>query len=210
MTRPVIYTIGHSTYQLNHFLELLRRYSVNCVVDVRSIAASTYNPQYNKQPLSDFLKANKITYLHFAREFGARRSDPDLLDEEKRVDFEKVQKSRDFKRGVERLRQGIKKKFIIALMCSESDPFDCHRFSMISIILERDGFQVRHILKDKTLKTNADLENQLLRKFHKRIPKPDIFSANISINDQLKVAYRLQNEDIAFSPYADKPEEKSE
>jgi uncharacterized protein (DUF488 family) len=208
MDKPIIYTVGHSTHQLEYFLELLQEYSVNCIVDVRSVAASGYNPQYNKEPLSNFLKANRITYLHFAEEFGARHIDPDLLDEEGKVDFEKVRKSWNFKRGVERLWQGLDKRFTIALMCSESEPLDCHRFSMISIALEKDGFEVKHILKDKSLKSNAELEMQLLKKYDKKIPKPDIFEPNVSLSDQLKVAYRLRNKEIAYSPYANEPEEK--
>lgn len=207
MDKHIIYTVGHSTHQLEYFLELLQEYSVNCIVDVRSVAASGYNPQYNKEPLSNFLKNNRITYLHFAEEFGARYNDPDLLDEDGKVDFEKVRKSWNFKKGVERLWQGINKKFTIALMCSESDPLDCHRFSMVSIALEKDGFEVKHILKDKTLKSNADLEMQLLKKYDKKIPKTDIFE-NVTLNEQLNVAYRLRNKEIAYSPYANEPEEK--
>ncbi len=208
MSKPVIYTVGHSTHKLEYFLELLQEYSVNCLVDVRSIAASGYNPQYNKDPLSNFLKNNQITYLHFAEEFGARHNDPDLLDDEGKVNFEKVRKSWNFKRGVERLWQGIDKKFTIALMCSESEPLDCHRFSMVSIALEKDGFEVKHILKDKSLKSNAELENQLLKKYNKKIPKPDIFEPNVTLEDQLKVAYRLHNKEIAYSPYSKELEEK--
>ncbi|WP_414648338.1 DUF488 family protein, partial [Dinghuibacter sp.] len=54
MKTPTIYTIGHSTHQLDYFLELLKGFSINCLIDVRSVAASTYNPQYNKEPLSNF------------------------------------------------------------------------------------------------------------------------------------------------------------
>src|SRR5881227_321241 len=135
MDIPVIYTIGHSSHQIDYFLELLKIFSINCVIDVRSIAASSYNPQFNKEPLSNFLKNNQIAYLHFAEEFGARHTDPDLLDEEGKVDFEKVRMAWLFKSGVERLWKGVEKGFIIALMCSEAEPFDCHRFSMISIAL---------------------------------------------------------------------------
>ncbi len=208
MDKPVIYTVGHSTHQIDYFLDLLKAYSINCLIDVRSLAASSYNPQYNKEPLSNFLKNKGITYLHFAEEFGARHTDPDLLDEEGKVDFEKVRKSWLFKNGVERLWLGLDKGFTIALMCSEGEPFDCHRFSMISIALEKDGFEVKHILKDKTLKSNADLEKQLLRKYDKKIPKPDIFQTNISADDQLKAAYRLRNKEIAFSPYTKAPVEQ--
>ncbi len=208
MDRPVIYTVGHSTHPIGVFLDLLKTYSVNCVIDVRSIAASSYNPQYNKEPLSNFLKANGITYLHFAEEFGARHTDPDLLDEEGKVNFELVRKSWNFKTGVEKIWEGIDKGFTIALMCSESEPFDCHRFSMVSIALEKDGFDVKHILKDKTIKTNAELEKQLLKKYEKKIPQPDMFQPNITLDDQLKAAYRLRNKEIAYAPYSKQPQEE--
>ena len=207
--RPIIYTVGHSTHQLDYFLELLKEYGVTCLIDVRSVAASSYNPQYNKEPLTNFLKRNGIQYLHFAEEFGARHNDPDLLDDEGKVDFAKVRKSWAFKNGVERIWQGLDKGFTISLMCSESEPFDCHRFSMVSIALDKDGFDVKHIMKDKTFKTNADLENQLLKKYDKKLPKPDMFNPNVTLDDQLKEAYRLKNKEIAFSPYSKLPQEEN-
>lgn len=207
--KPIIYTVGHSTHQLDYFLELLKEYGVTCLIDVRSVAASSYNPQYNKEPLTSFLKRNGIQYLHFAEEFGARHNDPDLLDDEGKVDFAKVRKSWAFKNGVERIWQGLDKGFTISLMCSESEPFDCHRFSMVSIALDKDGFDVKHIMKDKSLKTNADLENQLLKKYDKKLPKPDMFNPNVTLDDQLKEAYRLKNKEIAFSPYSKLPQEEN-
>jgi uncharacterized protein (DUF488 family) len=208
MDKPIIYTVGHSTHQLNYFLELLKEYSVNYLVDVRSVAASSYNPQYNKEPFSNFLKLNGVTYNHFADEFGARHTDPDLLDDDGKVDFEKVRKSWNFKNGVEQLWLALDKGFTIALMCSESEPFDCHRFSMVSIALQKDGFDVKHILKDKTLKSNASLERDLLKKYDKKLPKPDMFQPDISAEDQLKEAYRLRNKEIAFSPYTKQPADR--
>ena len=74
------------------------------------------------------------------------------------MDFAKVRKSWNFKNGVERLRSGVDKGYTIALMCSESDPFDCHRFSMITVALQQAGFAILHIMKDKRLKSTSDLE----------------------------------------------------
>jgi uncharacterized protein (DUF488 family) len=202
MKDSTIYTVGHSTHTLDYFLELLQHYSISCLVDVRSVAASTYNPQFNKEPLSNFLKKQGILYLHFAESFGARHTDPVLLDEEGKVDFEKVRQSADFKNGIERIEKGVEKGYEIALMCSEGEPFDCHRFSMISVALEKHGFQVKHILKDKTVKSNAQLENQLLKKYDKKIPKPSIFEPDISVETQIAIAYKLRNKEIAFSPYS--------
>lgn len=201
MENPSIYTVGHSTHHLDYFLSLLQAYSVDCLMDVRSVAASTHNPQYNKEPLSNFLKNNGIVYLHFPREFGARHSDPELLDENGIVDFERVRRSSHFKHGVDRIWRGVENGHCITLMCSESNPLECHRFSMITVALEKSGLHVQHIMKDKTLKSSLDLEEMLLKKFDSKLPKPDMFQPNITQEDQLKAAYRLINIEIGFSPH---------
>ncbi len=87
-------------------------------------------------------------------------------------------------------------------MCSESNPLECHRFSMISLALETDGFEVKHILKDKSIKSNLELEFQLLEKYLSKSLTPDMFP--LTISEQLTEAYRLRNKEIAFSPYTKK------
>ncbi|HAH26320.1 MAG TPA: hypothetical protein DCL77_21565 [Prolixibacteraceae bacterium] len=207
MDYPIIYTIGHSTHHIDYFLELLREYGVNCVIDVRSVAASSYNPQYNQEPLKNFLKNNKIIYLHFAEQFGARQTDPNLLDSEGKLDFEKVRKSWFFQKGLERVWQGIEKGYVMAIMCSESEPLDCHRFSMVSVGLEEDGFAVKHILKDKSLKSNSELEGELISKFEKKLPQKDLFNPQITDEERLKAAYRFKNQEIGFSTHSNPQKE---
>ncbi len=195
-----IYTVGHSTHELTYFLKLIQMHQVNCLVDVRSVAASSYNPQFNKDTLSVFLKDNGITYLHFSREFGARQTAKELLDNTGQLDFEKVHHASHFKQGIERLKQGVAKGYTIALMCAESEPLDCHRFGMVSTALVRDDIDVLHIMKDGSVKTHHELEKELIKKYEKKLPQPDIFTTNITPEEQLKVAYKLQNKDIAYSP----------
>lgn len=192
-----IYTIGHSNHPIDYFLELLNNYSVTCIVDVRSVPASTYNPQYNKESLRNFLKSNNIFYMHFGEEFGARHTEPELLNSFGKVDFDKVRKIDKFLSGVERLTNGLNKGYNISLMCSESDPFDCHRFAMVSYYLVRNGFTVDHILKDKTTISNKDLEKKLLKKYDKKIPKTNLFDS-FNGAEQLNLAYRLRNMDVAY------------
>lgn len=200
MEKQKVYTIGHSTHEISYFLELLKEYNITCLVDVRSVAASRYNPQYNQKALAKSLLDNNIQYFHFAEEFGARHINPELLDENGKVDFEKVQQSASFKKGVERLREFVNAGETVALMCAEADPFDCHRFSMISVALQRDEFDVYHIIKDKSLKSNAEVEKQLLKKYEKKLSKPDMFNQTITEEDRLKEAYRLRNKDVGYSP----------
>jgi uncharacterized protein (DUF488 family) len=200
MTKPLIYTIGHSTHPVEYFLELISHYKITCVVDVRSLPASRFNPQYNKSALSNFLGAHGITYLHFGEEFGARQSDEDLLDEEGRVDFEKIRRSDPFKKGMDRLSKGVSENYTIALMCSEADPLQCHRFAMISVALT--DFDVRHILKDKTTLTQEELEDALLKMYVRKLPATDLFAADDSRKNQLRVAFRLLSKEVAYSPKA--------
>ena len=198
MLEKVIYTVGHSTHPIAYFAELLETYHINCVVDVRSVAASRYNPQFNKEPLMQYLLRCGVNYLHFDREFGARQTDPSVLDENNRVDFEKIRQTAAFTEGVTRLEKGIANGYRIALMCSEAEPFDCHRFAMVSVGLIEHGFSVKHIMKDKSLRTNTELEAELLRKYARKLPQPTIFEPNVTADLQLKTAYKFRNQHIGW------------
>lgn len=208
MLEKVIYTVGHSTHPIAYFAELLETHGINCVVDVRSVAASRYNPQFNKEPLMNYLRNRHVMYLHFEREFGARQNDPSVFDDENRVDFEKFRQTPAFTEGVARLEKGIKNGYRIALMCSEAEPLDCHRFSMISVGLIDKGFTVKHILKDKSLKENAELETELLKKYAKKLPKPTIFEPDVTTELQLKTAHRFRNQRIGWSPTDDNEQDE--
>jgi uncharacterized protein (DUF488 family) len=194
-----LYTVGHSTHSIDYFLELLQSQEISCIVDVRSVAASAYNPQFNKEFLSNFLKKHKITYLHFAQEFGARHTDFAVLDADGQVDFDKICQTKIFLSGVDRIQKGIEKGFKIAMMCSEADPIECHRFSMISVYLSRNDFEVKHILKDKSVVSNEDLEEEILKKYAKKIRQSNLFET-VSKEIQLLDAYRVINKEIGFSP----------
>lgn len=199
MSKNLIYTIGHSTHPIEYFIQLLEKYGVNCLIDVRTVPSSSYNPQYNQYPLQARLKEKKIQYLHFAEEFGARRLDPDLLTPEGKVDFNKVRSTWAFKHGIERIWQGIEKGFTIALVCSEAEPIECHRFSMICPALIQDGFEVSHILKDGTLMTNLELENEMLTQLEPKLPQPDIFTPEVTDETRLEAAYKIIEGQVAFS-----------
>ena len=46
-----IYTIGHSNYSIERFVNMLRKYEIDVVVDIRGTPYSKYNTQYNKEAL---------------------------------------------------------------------------------------------------------------------------------------------------------------
>ena len=193
-----VFTIGHSDHELNYFLELLFSQRINCVIDVRSIPASGRNPQYNQNALKNALSKEGIEYWHFRKEFGARQISQSVHNEEGRVDFEKFQQTDAFQQGVQQLEDGLEKGYEIALMCAEGHPLDCHRFSMISNFLAAKGFDIFHIMKDKSVIAHAEMEEELLKKYNKKLPQPSLFDPDISEEDQLAAAYRLHNSDIGW------------
>ena len=194
MPSQKVFTIGHSTHDIDDFIELLKKHEVNCLIDVRSQPYSRIAPQFNKERLISDLKSYKILYAHFEKEFGARHTSHALLDADNKVDFDKVRGSAEFQQGVERLKKALDLGYTIALMCSEANPFDCHRFSMISYQLIRENLEVSHILREGNLKENSDLEKELLEKYKKNLDP--LFDTE---EQQIEKAYQLRGKDVAFS-----------
>ena len=196
-----IYTIGHSNGTTEELLSLLTLARIDCVVDVRSVPASAYTPQFNKDNLKRYLSSKGIYYLHFGEEFGDRRYDA-IIDGQ--VNFEKAVTTPAFLKGVERVKNGVEQGHNIALMCSEADPLACHRFSMVSRYFYDNGYDVFHILHTSEIKTHKELEDEMiegmLRKRNSKLPEVDALFGTYTAEDQRRDAYRLKNKAIGFKP----------
>ena len=79
MTGGALFSIGHSTHQIEEFMALLRLHEVSVVVDVRSSPYSRYNPQFDRESLDNSLSAEEIVYLFLGRKLGPRVDDPDAM-----------------------------------------------------------------------------------------------------------------------------------
>jgi len=156
-----IFTIGHSTDTLDCFLSHLLSNQIDTIVDVRSVPYSRFVPQFNKEQLALFLKEKDIYYVPMGEYLGARYEAEDLLFEDGKVNFSKVITTKRFQEGIERVETGIKKGHKIALMCSEKNPIECHRFSLISRYLHKKGHIINHIV-DEDVFEHKLLEGKLL------------------------------------------------
>ena len=186
MTKYQLYSVGHSNQSQEDFLELLKIHDINCIVDVRSVPASKYTPQFNMESLKWFLKSQGIQYLHFGDEFGARRTD--CLDADDQVNFELAVETPNFKHGVERLMKGLEKDFRISLMCSEANP-----------------------LEGAELASHKSLEEEMIaefirsRKYH--VPEVDELFGSYTSENQRRDAYRQKNKEIGFRLMSSEEEE---
>ncbi|MCY4470903.1 MAG: DUF488 domain-containing protein [Thiotrichales bacterium] len=155
-----VLTIGHSTHAIEAFLALLRLHQVTAVADVRSAPYSRFNPQYNREPLTEALEAAGIRYVYLGRELGGRREDPACY-EDGRLRYDRVAATTSFKSGLTRVVRGIV-KHRIALMCAEKEPLDCHRALLVSRALDELGIDVAHIHADGHLEPHGDAMERLL------------------------------------------------
>ena len=144
------------------------------------------------------LKNEGVRYLHMGKEFGARREEKEFQFKDGRVDFDKVIASESFREGIIRIKDGIDRGFVIALMCAEKEPMDCHRFALVSRGLEANGFQVNHILTDGNLISNKDLENKLVEKYKIEYGQCDLFGYCKSYEDAVSEIYAKKNLEIGY------------
>lgn len=131
-----VYTIGHGRHPFAYFLELLQKYEIEFLCDVRSVARSRW-VQFNGLVLSEELRLNGIGYEHLP-ECGGKT----------------IAKTENLERGIERILE-LSAELKTAIMCSESQPLtnhkapraNCHRVGLLSPLLKTKGASdIIHIL----------------------------------------------------------------
>lgn len=192
----VVYTLGYAHHTQGSFLELLKKYEINCVVDVRTMAYSKFHPQFNKEPLKAFLKENGIVYIHMYKEFGIIRGETTLNNEEGYLDFNKLACLPIFKEGIERIKSGVAKGFTICFICAEKNPSNCHRSTLVGRELSKLGYLVNHIRADGSLETQRELELEILEEYCPTTNQIDLFQGENKESKRLEDAYRLCSNDI--------------
>ncbi len=162
MTSPTLFTIGHSNLAAAAFLDLLRRFGVEAVVDVRSQPVSRFSPHFNRAYLSSALKSAGLRSSFMGDSLGGRPGSPRFYDADGHVRYDRWSASPEFTDGLRRL-QGAAAKYRIALLCSEADPSQCHRHLLVARVLVAGGWPVDrivHILRDGLAITDGEIPRQ--------------------------------------------------
>jgi uncharacterized protein (DUF488 family) len=157
MQNKQLYTIGHGVRKADDFLELLKKYNINYLADVRSVPYSRFNPQYRQPALKSFLEDNGITYIFLGDTLGGRPKDTSCYDENGRIDYRIVSTKPFFREGIESLKDVYKKHINLAIMCSESNPIECHRTHLISNALQKENIEIVHIDEKGNLQKHEDI-----------------------------------------------------
>lgn len=142
-----IWTIGHSTYDIETFIGLLKAYGIEVLVDVRSLPGSNKYQHFNQDVLSLSLNDAGIEYIYISLLGGLRRPRKDSVNTEWRnksfQGYADYMETDDFKKGIKAL-TNIATEKRTALMCAEVLWWRCHR-SMIADYLKVMHWNVVHI-----------------------------------------------------------------
>ncbi|MDD5270558.1 MAG: DUF488 domain-containing protein [Candidatus Omnitrophica bacterium] len=194
------FTIGHSNHPTEKFISLLKAHNVKILVDVRSSPYSQYVPQFNRELLDRDLRNCGIRYVFLGEGLGARHTNPSLCFKDKAVpDFRLVRKIDLFQRDLRGLLDLIRQGGRVSIMCAEKDPFDCHRFVLVSYALQKEGVPVFHILEDGSLIANDQIEERLIGKYKINYQQGDLFSKQLTKEDAIEEGYVLRNKDIGYA-----------
>jgi uncharacterized protein (DUF488 family) len=187
----MIYTIGHSNYTIERFLDLLRLHQITAVADVRSAPYSRRNPQFNRETLRQSLADRDVRYVFLGEELGARSKDRSCYLDGKVV-YARLAATDLFQEGLRRLKAGGD-EHRVAMMCAEKDPLECHRTILVARRLVAGGVEVAHILETGALETHAEALARLRNRL--RTPEGDMFRSDGELADE---AYELQEQRIAY------------
>lgn len=146
-----VYTIGHSTRPLEQFVELIRGFDVNTVVDIRTVPRSRTNPQYNLDTLPESLAEFGIRHYRISELGGLRKKSSTVAAETNAFwvnrsfhNYADYAISEEFETGLNQLLE-LSESRTCAIMCAEAVWWRCHRRIVTDYLLVRNA-KVFHIM----------------------------------------------------------------
>jgi len=127
----VVYFLGTSNRSIEEFLGILKKYSINLVVDVRRFPTSKFE-HFKKENLKEALLKNNIKYIYLGKELGGYRPQG----------YEVYTNTAEFKKAMEFLKE-LSKENALCIICAEKNSL-----SMPS------EFYFQRISKRKRVKSN--------------------------------------------------------
>ena len=150
-----IWTIGHSNVSEEEFVKLLKDNDIKILVDVRSNPYSKFSPQFNRFEIKDLLKETGIGYRYLGDLLGGRPKDESCYTAGK-VCYEKIREKSWYKKGIGKLIE-IASQDKTVIMCSEEEPYHCHRHLLITPSFLEKHIEVFHIRKNDVISNGGQI-----------------------------------------------------
>src|SRR5271165_2248828 len=165
----MLLTYGHGTADAQRSAATLRTASVASLVDIRIAPGSRRNPQFARAALEEWLPEAGIAYRWEKRLGGFRKPGPDSPDMAWREDmfrgYAGYMRSADFLAAIGPVlaeAAGAADRQV-AVMCSESLWWRCHRRLVADFASVARGVEVRHLMHDGWLEPHRPSSGLRLR-----------------------------------------------
>ena len=130
--------MGTSKRTFKEFVEMLRAYKIEMVIDVRSFPNSKFS-HFKKEALAQSLAEENLGYFYLGKELGGFRQGG----------YEAYTQTLAYLGGVELLER-MASRCRSVVICAERLPWRCHR-RFIGRSLQERGWQVKHIIDQKRI-----------------------------------------------------------
>lgn len=151
-----IYTIGHSTRSLEEFIDILKSFQVELVIDVRRFPSSKKFPWFNKESLEEELKKCNICYIHFPELGGYRKGG-----------YLAFSQTEEFEDAIKKLLEMIDDK-TATILCAEILWWRCHRKYIANKLVQLNN-QVIHIFTKEKVQEHKLENNNIKNKMQFKI-----------------------------------------
>jgi len=148
---PTIRTVGHGTATADEFAALVRSVGIDTVVDVRRFPGSRRHPHFAQDDMAHWLAGHGVAYRWLPPLGGRRRSDVEspniaLRNPQFRA-YADHMATAEFAGGVRTLLD-VATSAKVAVMCSESVWWRCHRRLLADHLVLVHQVDVEHVFHD--------------------------------------------------------------
>jgi uncharacterized protein (DUF488 family) len=142
-----IYTIGYGNLPFIDLLNILVKFNIMILVDIRSRPFSRHRPAYQKRNLEQAVINAGMKYLYLGDKLGGMPEDRRFYDSLGNVDYGILEEEPKYLDGINQIME-LSRERDISLLCAEAEPERCHRALLVSETLWKKGIESLHILHD--------------------------------------------------------------
>jgi uncharacterized protein (DUF488 family) len=147
----MLLTYGHGTESAERTVATLAGAGIASLVDIRTAPGSRRNPQFARAAMEDWLPEAGIAYRWEKRLGGFRRpsaGNPDVAWRESMFrGYAEYMRSAEFRAAIDGVLAEAGERQV-AVMCSESVWWRCHRRLVADFVSVARGVEVRHLMHD--------------------------------------------------------------
>jgi uncharacterized protein (DUF488 family) len=154
-----IYTIGYGNIAVKNLLDLLKKYKVEILVDIRSRPYSRHRQEYRKRELEARIPDAGMGYIFLGDKLGGMPIDSRFYGPDGNIDYAMLSEDSNYLEGIHQVTELSHKKSV-CLMCAEAEPERCHRGWLVSETLWKHGIESLHILHNSSILRHMDLRGK--------------------------------------------------